>query len=109
MSKEGKVLQAGVPTIFTDAPTVAEFRSRLCETIQTKSGSGYDSGDFTHLDLVIHDWFNLPFNAGAYSTDRFFDSDMRAALKACTFREVLLIVYNTAHDAGHSPGKPTRP
>ena len=109
MSKEGKVRQAGVPAIFTYTPTVAEFRSRLCKTIQTKSASGYDSGDFTHLDLVIHDWFHLPFNADEYSTDRFFDNDIRAALKACAFREVLLIVYDTAHNAGHSSGKPTKP
>ena len=107
-SKEGKVRHAGLPAIFTDAPTVAEFRSRLCETIQTKSARGYDSGDFTHLNLVIHDWFHLPFNADEYSTDQFLDNDIRATLRTCAFREVLLIVYNTARDAEYSSDKPTK-
>lgn len=108
-SKEGKVRHASLPAIFTDTPTVAEFRSRLCKTIQTKSARGYDSADFTHINLIIHDWFHLPFNPNEYSTDRFFDDDIRASLKACAFREIFLIVYSTAHNAELSSGKPIRP
>lgn len=108
-SVEGEVRHAGLPAILMDTPTVAEFRSRLCETIQRKSANGYRSDEFTHINLVIHDWFHLPFNPGGYSTDQFLDDYIRAALKTCAFREVFLIVYGTAHNAEHGSGDPVLP
>jgi len=67
----------------------------LCTAICTKVAKDYDVENLAHLNLVVLDWFNLPFDATDYSTDRFFDEEMRAVLKDCPFREVLLLVAST--------------
>jgi hypothetical protein len=95
--KDRNLRHTGLPAIFTDVSTLPDFRSRLRGVIENKSAKSYDVSEFTHLNLVIHDWFRLDFDANKYLTSRFFDDNVRAALRTCAFREVLLIIYNTVH------------
>lgn len=93
--KDGNVKQTGVPAIITETPRLPAFRSTLCTAICTKVAKDFDVENLAHLNLVVLDWFNLPFDATDSSTDRFFDEEMRAVLKDCSFREVLLLVAST--------------
>jgi hypothetical protein len=107
--KEGNVRHTDLPAVITESPDVAAFRSGLCEAIRGKAARGYDLDDFTHLNLVILDWFHLKFDASEYLTDRFFDDDVRAALRTCPFREVFLVIYNTGHARDDHSDEPVRP
>jgi hypothetical protein len=109
VDKEGNVCHSNLPAIFTEAPGIAAFRTGLCEVIRAKAVKGYDAGEFTHLNLVIFDWFHLEFDASGYLTDRFFDDDVRAALMECPFREVFLIMYNTVRAKDDRSYEPVRP
>jgi hypothetical protein len=107
--KDGNVRHTDLPAVIMETPDIATFRSGLCEAIRTKATRGYDVGEFTHLNLVILDWFHLKFDASEYLTDRFFDDDVREALRECPFREVFLIIYNTVSAKDDNLGEPTRP
>ncbi|MEV6880298.1 hypothetical protein [Amycolatopsis sp. NPDC051128] len=107
--KHGNLRQANVPAIIMESPTVADFRSSLCGVIRSKAARRYDSDGFSHLNLVILDWFELKFDATEYLTDQFFDQEVRSALKESPFREVLLIIYNTAGSKDADPNEPAKP
>jgi hypothetical protein len=107
--KQGKVRYNDLPAVITKTPSVADFRSGLCEVIRSKTARRYDSDEFTHLNLVILDWLHLKFDASEYLTDRFFDDDVRATLRECPFREVFLIIYNTVSAKDDDSDEPTRP
>jgi hypothetical protein len=107
--KEGNVRHTDLPAVIMENTDVAAFRSGLCEVIRTKAAKGYDADELTHLNLVILDWFHLKFDASEYLTDRFFDDDVRAALTECPFREVFLIIYNTARAEDDDSDEPVRP
>jgi len=107
--KDGNVRHADLPAVILETPGVAAFRSGLCEVIRTKAAKGYDSNEFTHLNLVILDWFHLKFDASEYLTDQFFDDDVRAALRVSPFREVFLIIYTTVSAKDDDSDEPARP
>lgn len=101
--KDGNVKQSGVPVIVTETPSHDAFRAAMGDAIRGKAAKGYGLEGLTHLNLVILDWFNLPFDATRYVTDRFFDNDVRAALQESPFREVFLITAGTPYEvAGES-------
>ena len=106
--KEGNVRHTDLPAVLMETPGVAAFRSGLCDVIRTKTAKGYDADEFTHLNLVILDWFHLKFDASKYLTGRFFDDDVRAALRDCPFREVFLIIDNTVSAEQDDPDEPAR-
>ena len=88
---DGNIKQSEVPAILTESLSPAEFRQRLRDVINGKAAKDYDA-PLEHLDLVILDWFDLPFDGDDYSTEALFDDDVRAALLSCPFREVFLII-----------------
>lgn len=93
--QDGNIRHPDLPAVITETPSLDAFRAQLGKVIRGKSEKGYDSATYSHINLVILDWFGLEFDASQYLTDRFFDDDVRAALKESPFREVLLIVNNT--------------
>jgi hypothetical protein len=97
---DGNIKHSDVPAIITQPPTIGEFLASLAARIRVKSERGYDEGSFSHLNLVILDWYHLEFNASEYLTNRFFNDDVRTALRESPFREVLLLIYNTSNPHG---------
>lgn len=93
--KTGRLRHSNLPAVITTAPSLAAFRSALCRAIEKKAAKGYLAEEFTHLNLVILDWFRLEFDGGEYLTDQFFDDEVRKALKDCPFREIFLVIYST--------------
>jgi hypothetical protein len=106
---DGNIKQSDVPAIITQSPTINSFHASLAEAIRLKSGRGYDESEFTHLNLVILDWYHLEFNASEYLTDRFFNDDVRVALRESPFHEVFLLIYNTSRPDGDESDRPIRP
>lgn len=108
--QDGNVKQTEVPAIFTQVEaTVETFRSALREVILAKGDKGYDgAGELRHINLVILDWFELPFDASDYCSDRFLDDDLRAALRACPFREVFLLLADTVNGENPESGDDAR-
>ncbi|RKN17269.1 hypothetical protein D7147_21795 [Micromonospora musae] len=106
---EGDVRYPDLPAVMMETPSIAEYRTALRDVILTKTGRGYDLGEFSHVNLVILDWFDLSFNATDYRTDRFFDDEVREALRECPFREVLLVLHNTARDTNDDFDQVARP
>jgi hypothetical protein len=92
---DGNTRYADLPAVVTETPNLDAFRAQLCRVIRAKSEKGYDSASYSHMNLVILDWFGLEFDASQYLTDRFFDDEVRAALRESPFREVFLVVDNT--------------
>ncbi|MEU5529489.1 hypothetical protein ABZ744_21395 [Micromonospora chersina] len=107
--KHGNVRHTDVPAIIMEAPTVTQFRSALGQAIRMKTARQYDSSEFDHLNLVVLDWFHLKFDANEYLTDRFFDEEVRVALRECPFREVLLLIYDTVNGKGESSDESVQP
>jgi hypothetical protein len=103
ITSEDGTVRKGVPAIIGPSPTLATFRSALARAIDEKSRASYDLADFSHCNLVILDWFSLSFDPRQYTTDRFFDEDVRAALEEAPFREVLLIVSASSDSDGDAP------
>lgn len=106
--KYGNVKQTGVPVILTETPGLDAFRAKLCDAISEKTAKGYSVEKLTHLNLIILDWFNLPFDPTGFLTDRFFDDEVRASLRDSPFREVFLLIASTIEaeesgtdEAGH--------
>lgn len=97
--RDGNVKQSGVPAILTETPGPDAFRATMCDAIRGKAAKRYGLEGLTHLNLVILDWFDLPFDATRYLTDRFFDNEVRAALKECPFREVFLLTAGTRDES----------
>lgn len=105
MDKDGNMKQTGVPAIVTEMPSLPAFRSALCGAIRGKVAKAYNAAGLTHVNLVVLDWFELPFDASDYGSDRFFDKNMRAVLKNCPFREILLLLASTSsRQAGDQVG-----
>ena len=94
--KDGNIRHKDLPAVMTEIPSLAAFRARLCQAIRKKSDKGYDSTNYSHINLVVLDWFGLEFDASQYWTDRFFDDEVRASLRESPFREVFLVVNHTA-------------
>jgi hypothetical protein len=90
--KDGNVKQTDLPAILTEQLSVAEFRRQLANAILAKSDKGYDPAGFTHVNLIILDWFHLDFDPNKYRTERLFNDDVRSALRDGPFREVYLVV-----------------
>lgn len=106
--QEGNNRRTNQPVVITETPTLAAFRDRLCQVIREKSEKGYDPANYSHINLVILDWFRLKFDASKYLTDRFFDDEVRLALKESPFREVFLVVNNTVHHESEPRGHDAR-
>lgn len=109
--KDGNTRHADLPAVITETPNLDAFRAQLCKVIRGKSEKGYDSAIYSHINLVILDWFGLEFDASQYLTDRFFDEEVRAALRESPVREVFLIVNNTVRkgvDANEPRGNDAR-
>jgi hypothetical protein len=107
--EKGIVRYTDLPAVIMEIPNLTTFRSGLYKVIRAKTARRYNLEEFTHVNLVILDWFRLDFNASDYSADRFFDDDVRTALRECPFHEVLLITYNTASTDDIDSDGPTRP
>jgi hypothetical protein len=101
--KDGNVNQTDVPGVLVETPGLGAFRQRLRQAIEEKSGKGFEADLLMHMNLVILDWFDCAFDPSDYYTDRFFDDEMRAALRDCPFREVYLLVQG-ASDGGKGHG-----
>lgn len=74
----------------------SDFRAGLTELINHKSGLAYDLDGFSHVNLVILDWYHLHFDASKYSTSLLVDDSVRQALVSTPFREVDLLIYSSA-------------
>lgn len=97
--KDGVVKQDNVRGVIAKRPTREDFRKQLAQMIRGKSARGYDASYFSHLNLIILDWFHLGFDPGSYSSTDFLDSEVRGALLNSRFHEVYLISYDTTSDA----------
>ncbi|WP_040866216.1 hypothetical protein [Nocardia exalbida] len=95
---DGVVKYEAMPVIITKPHTRADFHAGLAKIIEHKSGLDYDFSDFSHINLVVLDWFHVDFNAQNYSTDLLLNSRVRSALRATPFREVHLLIYDTGPD-----------
>lgn len=98
--KDGNTRYTDLPAVITETPNLNAFRAQLCQVIRGKSEKNYDFAAYSHINLVILDWFGVEFDASQYLTDRFFDDEVREALRGSPFREVFLIVNNTARTDG---------
>lgn len=96
--KDGNIKDPAVPAIIMVPPTTCQFLDGLRTMIEEKGAKGYDGAGLSHIDLVIFDWFRLPFDRSDYSSGRFLDGGVREALKASPFREVFLIMQSTKRD-----------
>lgn len=92
-AKDGTVRHDDLPAIIGPSPTLSSYRHALGETITGKAQLRYDLTALSHCNLVVLDWFHLSFDPSDYTTERFFDDEVRAALAASPFREVHLIVH----------------
>lgn len=92
-AKDGTVRHDDLPAIVTRSPALGSYRRVLGEAISGKARLQYDLTGLSHCNLVVLDWFHLSFNPDTYTTERFFDDQVRAALASSPFREVHLIVH----------------
>lgn len=99
--QDGTVRQENLPAIIAERPTLAAYRGMLAKAIDDKSRRSYDLASLSHCDLIVFDWFTLPFDPEHYTTDRFFDDDVRAALQNAAFREVLLVIRDSDMSGGN--------
>jgi hypothetical protein len=98
---DGNVKYEELPAILSERPGLAVFRQALADTIRVKSSRNYETAEFTHTNLIILDWFHLPFDGEDYTSGHFFDDGVREALRECPFREVYLVV-NSTHSSGEA-------
>jgi hypothetical protein len=96
--KDGNVKHTEIPGVFVELPGLDAFRLGLRRVIEEKAAKGYDVSELVHTNLVIMDWFDLDFDPRDYYSDRFFDNDLRAALRESPFREIYLLVHCASDD-----------
>lgn len=90
--KEGNVKHTDLPVVLVERAGLTDFRLALRRVIEEKAAKGYDVSELAHTNLVIMDWFDLNFDPRDYYSDRFFDNDVRDALRGSPFREIYLLV-----------------
>jgi hypothetical protein len=96
--KDGNVKHTDLPGVIVERPGLDAFRLALRHAIEEKGAKGYDVSGLMHTNLVIMDWFDLDFDPCDYYSDRFFDDDVRDALRESPFREIYLLVHNASED-----------
>lgn len=94
--KDGNVKHEALPVIVTRTATAEDFRAGLASAIRHKASLNYSSESFSHLNLVVLDWYRVPFDSRDYPSDRLLDAEVREALRSSPFREVHLLIYDTS-------------
>lgn len=98
-TKEGQIKSENLPVVMTQTPTEVGRNDALAEALRRKAAACYDDSEFSHINLIVYDWFRLSFDASNYSTEQLFSPEVKEQLRASPFREVFLVTGNTAVDA----------
>ncbi|MBM4536276.1 hypothetical protein GS433_17965 [Rhodococcus hoagii] len=95
---DGNLKHENLPGILTRPSTRGEFWNALADTIEKKSGLNYDQSEFSHINLAIYDWFDIPRNLTQLATSDLIDKRVAEALRTTPFREVVLLTYDSTSE-----------